>query len=231
MVDSLSAATAMKTSYRDAKGWGVLDAAHFVMTHGPFFGHGKSGRVSYFQPLIIKLWEGEPDRNLDMGEISGNLRNPLDCIPPNFSRLWLKAPLGSPSRLDLCGIIIPKSGLSCVFNASFASQMVINNYTYTYPKTANSLPLKRESGWKMFSFHLGGAWSPSLSWISIFPSGSSDLHLLANVFRQQFLFFNSIMGQPLRNHGPPTSETLNVRVFLTGPSPLRHRRHAILRRW
>lgn len=93
MVDSLSAATAMKTSYRDAKGWGVLDAARLWMTHGPFFGHGKSGRVSYFQPLTIKLWEGEPDRNLGMGEISGNLRNPLDCIPPNFSRLWLKAPL------------------------------------------------------------------------------------------------------------------------------------------
>lgn len=77
---------------RDSVG-GSLRLLVLWMTHGPFFGHGKSGRVLYFQPLIIKLWEGEPDRNLDMGEISGNLRNPLDCIPPNFSRLWLKAPL------------------------------------------------------------------------------------------------------------------------------------------
>ena len=101
IVDSLSAAFSLKTSYRDAKGWGVLDAARFVDASWPFFGNGKSGRVLYFQPLIIKLWEGEPqpDRNLGMGEISGNLRNPLDCIPPDFSRLWLKAPLGSQADL------------------------------------------------------------------------------------------------------------------------------------
>lgn len=234
-VDSLSAAT-MKTSYRDAK-LGVLPKARlwWLMT---VFG-SKSGLFIF---PSIKLWEGEPDQNLEMDEISGNWRNPLDCIPPNFSRLWLKAPLLTPKSTWRLWNHHPKKWTELrVFNASFSSQMVINNYTY--PKTANSLPLKRESGGMVFPFIWGGL--ASLSFMDIYlpfwKFRSSSLSKL-NVFRQQFFFLTSIIGhysiglsgpwknQP-RNHGPPTSETLNVRVFLTGPSPLRHRRHAILRRW